>query len=288
MKSLLMMVALLPWLWCGWAAAEPAAETAPEMYRDAACGQVLVRCTADGVPLLLLLDTGATHTVIDAEVAAQKLPKAYRVDTTGMDIRGNAAGVRPEILLLALEAGEKNFPQQPVLVMPLGGVRAMLREPVDGILGMDVLCRLAYTLDFREGGQSHWGAEDSPTARPMPARPDAGGCPLLSLRCGEKVIPRVLLDTGSSSTVLAPDDWPAGEGAQREVQVADVNGHRTVQLRFGSPAAVQLAEGIQAQVRPQLSEGVNRSSCSGILGVDALRGLRLIYRPDRGFGLIPE
>lgn len=286
MKAVLMVVLLMV-LWggnypCG------AQTEEPEMQRHAACGQVLVHCSADGVPLLLLLDTGATHTVIDTEVAAQKLPNAFRVDTSGMDIRGNAAGVRPEIALVALEAGEKRFPQQPVLVMPLAGVRAMLRVPVDGILGMDVLCRLSYTLDFREGGQSHWGAEASPAARPLPARPDAGGCPLLALRCGGRTIPRVLLDTGSSSTVLSPADWPAGEGAAQEADVADVNGRCRAQLRFGRPAEVQLAEGVQAEIRPQLSEEFNRSTCSGILGVDALRGLRLIYRPDRGFGVIAE
>lgn len=258
------------------------------MRRDAACGQVLVRCKADGVPLLFLLDTGATHTVVDAEVAAQKLPEAYRVDTSGMDIRGNAEGIRPGIVLVALEAGARCFAHHPVLVMPLSGVRAVMHEPVDGILGMDVLSRLSYTLDFREGGRSHWGAEDSPAACPMPARPDAGGCPLLALRCGEQEIPRVLLDTGSSGTILAPGDWPAGEGETHEAQVADVNGRRTVQVRFGRPAAVQLAEGVQQDIRPQLSEAFNRSTCSGILGVDALRGLRLIYSPERGFSFIAE
>lgn len=286
MKALLTVVLLMVlWGGCYPCGAQPAE---PEMQRHAACGQVLVHCSADGVPLLLLLDTGATHTVIDAEAAAQKLPNAFRVDTSGMDIRGNAAGVRPEIALVALEVGDQTFPQQPVLVMPLTAVRTMLREPVDGILGMDVLCRLSYTLDFREGGQSHWGAEASPAARPLSVRPDAGGCPLLALRCGERTIPRVLLDTGSSGTVLSPADWPAGEGAVQAADVADVNGRRTVQLRFGRPAAVQLAEGVQTEIRPQLSEEFNRSTCSGILGVDALRGLRLIYRPDRGFGVIAE
>lgn len=288
MKFLLSVVMPLL-LCCAFAPCAAAQEAAaPAMQRDVSCGQVLVRCEADGVPLLLLLDTGATHTVLDSDVAAQKLPNAFRVDTSNMDIRGNAAGLRPEIALVALSAGGKEFSQQPVLVMPLTGVRAMLHEPVDGILGMDVLCRLSYTLDFREGGQSHWGAEDSPAARPLPARPDAGGCPLLSLRCGERLLSRVLLDTGSSSTVLSPQNWPAGEGEVREAQVADVNGHRTVQLRFGRPAAVQLAEGVQTEIRPQLSDSFNRSTCAGILGVDALRGLRLIYSPDRGFGVMAE
>lgn len=286
MKAILLL-SLLVSLWCGGATlAADAADAAPFMQRDAACGQVLARCTADGVQLLLLLDTGATHTVIDAEVAAQKLPEAFRVDTSGMDIRGNAAGLRPDIALVALSVGGQEFSQQPVLVMPLAGVRAMLHEPVDGILGMDVLCRLSYTLDFREGGQSRWGAEESPAARPLPARPDAGGCPLISLRCGEKTISPVLLDTGSSHTVFAPENWPAGEGEPCEAQVADVNGRRTMRLRFGRPAVVQLAEGVQTEIHPQLSGGFNRNTCAGILGVDALRGLRLIYRPDRGFGLM--
>lgn len=255
------------------------------MLRDDACGQVLVHCEADGVPLLLLLDTGATHTVLDTAAAQQKLPKAFRVDTSGMVIRGNAVGTRPEILLVNLIAGEKHFEQQPVLVMPLAGVRAMLHKPVDGILGMDVLCRLSYTLDFREGGQSHWGAAPPPGARPIPTQPDIGGCPLISLRCGAREVHRVLLDTGSTHTILSPEDWPAGEEAAREAQIADVNGRRTVQLRIGRPATVQLADGIQTTICPQLSNTFNRSTCAGILGVDALRGLQLIYVPERGFSV---
>lgn len=273
------------------AAATPQAATVaeePALFRDSERGQVLVRCSMDGVPLLLLLDTGATHTVLDTAVAAEKLPQAFQLDTSGMTISGNAEGVTPSVLLVKLGVAGRTRSQFPVLVLPLNGVRGMLQHPVDGILGMDVLSHLPFTLDFRPNGHSHWGADTDGEAHPLPAHPDQGGCPLTELRCGDKVLRDVLLDSGSTSTLIAPEDWPAGEGETRTAQVADVNGQRTVSVRFGNTAAAELAPGLHRPLRPQLQEGINRSSASAILGIDALRGLRLVYHPEQGFFLLSD
>lgn len=271
-------------------AAPAPAETpaAPEMTRDSEHGQVIVTCTMDGVPLRLLLDTGATHTVLHKGVAAEKLPNAEKLDTTGMQITGNAAGLRPDILIVKLGIAGKTRSQHPVLVMPLDGVRSMLRQPVDGILGMDVLGHIPFTLDFRRGGVSHWGADTDGTAYPLAAQPDRGGCPLVTLRCGEKKIERVLLDSGSTTTIVAPADWEAGVGETCAAQVADVNGRREVRILFGKPAPVELAPGLVRELVPQLQEGVNRSSSDAILGIESLQGLRVVFSPEKGFYLLAE
>lgn len=268
-------------------AAAPAVDTTA-MSRDSDHGQVIVNCTMDGVPLRLLLDTGATHTVLHNGVVAEKLPNAYKLDTTGMQITGNAAGLRPEIIVIKLGIAGGTRSQHPVLVMPLDGVRSMLKQPVDGILGMDVLSHIPFTLDFRRGGVSHWGADTNGTVHPLAATPDKGGCPLVSLRIGEKTLDRVLLDSGSTTTLIEPKDWEAGVGETCAAQIADVNGRRDVKILFGKPAPVELAPGLVRELTPQLQEGMNRSSSSAILGIESLQGLRLIYSPEKGFSLVSD
>ncbi len=261
----------------------------PLMVRDARCGQVLVRCTVDGVPLRLMLDTGATHTVIDRSAAAEKLAASQRVDTSGMQFSSSSSQVRPDILLVTLAAGGRTMPQQPVLVLPLDGVRAALATPVDGILGMDVLKRLSFTLDFREGGVSCWG-EPAPadgTPVPLKARPDAGFCPLVAVKQGDKELSPLLLDSGSSVTVIPEHLWSAGVQSEHQAHVADVNGGRSQGVKVGKPAPVQLAEGVSTVVTPQLSdERARRDGLIGLIGVDALRGLRVVYSPEKGFYLV--
>lgn len=264
--------------------AAPAAD-APAVMRDAACGQVLVMVTADGTPLRLLLDTGATHTVIDAKAAKAKLPHARKLDTTGMQFNSSSSQVRPDILIVSLAAGGRTFEKQPVLVLPLDGVTAMLKTPVDGILGMDVLKYLTFTLDFRDGCAGQWSAPQDGEVFPLKARPDAGFCPLLSLKAGDKELHNILLDSGSSLTVLTVADWPAGVAETRTAHVADVNGARAQGISVGTPGPVELAPGLSVTVRPQLSE-TRRPDVNGLLGVDALRGLRLVYTPERGFYLV--
>lgn len=267
---------------------EPNTAQEPEMMRDSDYGQVIVTCTIDDVPMRLLLDTGATHTVVDRSVAAEKLPNAFKLDTSGMQITGNAEGLKPEILVVKFGVAGKTRSQHPVLSMPLDGVRAMLKHPVDGILGMDVLCHLPFTLDFREGGESHWGADEDGNIHPLQAHRDRGGCPLVSLRIGEKVLENVLLDSGSTTTILPPDAWEAGIGETHNATIADVNGRREVSIHFGKPAPVELAPGLVREIAPQLQDGMNRSSAAAILGIESLIGLRLVYHPELGFSLLSD
>lgn len=263
----------------------PAAATeAPVMLRDARCGQVLVRCTMNGVPLRLMLDTGATHTVLDPATIA-KIPGAQKMDTTGMQFNSSSSRNVPDIYLMQTEAGGRTFSPHPVLVLPLGGVRQMLATPIDGIMGMDVLKHLSFTLDFRPNGQSHWGEANDGIAIHLNARPDDNCCPMLTVKVGDKEISNVLLDSGSSSTIFAAADWSAGTERTVTVQTADVNGGRAEGMNIGKEMTVELAPGAEQQVRPQLRDA-KRSDADGLIGVDTLRGFRLIYSPEKGFYLM--
>ena len=52
------------------------------MNRDSRCGQVLVTALINGVPMRMMLDTGATHTVLHEESVA-KLGEVQWIDKIG-------------------------------------------------------------------------------------------------------------------------------------------------------------------------------------------------------------
>jgi len=118
----------------------PASIDLNTMVQDARCKQVLVTCLINGRPMRMMLDTGATHTVLHDE-SADGLKNARWMDTSRMEMKGNSTQ-RPRVLLASLQAGELAEPQHPILVLNLAGVRGMMAERIDGILGMDILGRL--------------------------------------------------------------------------------------------------------------------------------------------------
>lgn len=278
---------LLAFADCCSAAETPGEEQQICLSRDARCGQVLTRCQINGKPMTLLVDTGATHTVLHTSVAAEKLPDAEKMDTSRVQFNSSSSRQRPDILLVSLTLDKRVFRNQPVLVLPLDGVRAAMETPIDGILGMDVLKEMSFTLDFRKKGESKWKEvkDSSAKAVALKGHPDAGFCPMLTVKAGDKEISEVLLDSGSSVTVLAEADWSAGVEGTVEANLADVNGGRKEGVRVGCAADLELAPGVKQKVRPQLGAG-NRQGINGLVGVDALAGLRLVYTPEKGFYLL--
>ncbi len=282
MSARFVLFALL--LAAGWVVAAPGPPVAPEketavFSRDVRCRQFVATCLVEGRPARLMVDTGATHTVLAADFVAQQLPGLRFVE--GVRLSGNAEEA-PRLALAALQAGDVALAASPVLVMGLEGVNAMLGRRVDGILGMAHLVRLPFTLDLRGGGRGYWGEP----AESMPLRPLAGQCDeagrmFLDARCGESDC-RLLLDTGSTVTTWPAGQWPAGEKETLPVQVGDVNGARSERLAYGLPAPLRLGESlVLPPVSPQLRPGV----AGHVLGLDAFEGGVLVYRPGRGFWL---
>ncbi len=265
------------------ASAVPVPAVAPEMWRDARCGQFIARCRVNGHPARLMVDTGATHTVLAADFVARELPQLERVE--GVRLSGNAR-VAPELAVASVEAGGAALRRSHVLVMDLSGVNSLLAEPVEGILGMAQLCQLPFTLDLRAGGGGYWGelAPPCPSVR-LEGRADAAGRLYVPTRAEGGSACLLLLDTGSSTTT-----WPAGQwgiGAQAadavsRLRVADVNGARDTALSRGGFAELELPGGVRLPaVAPLLQAGQG----SHVLGLDALGGCLLIHRPGEGFFL---
>ena len=273
-------------------APQPAPQAQPEiqtgtMFRDARCHQVLTYITINGVKALMMLDTGASHTVLSKKFVDAKLPGAQKMDTSGMQFSSASSRQRPELYVVKLDtaatAGEKTVFEQPVLCLPLDGVQQSMASPIDGILGMDILGWLPFTFDLRNGDNCHWGLpQDVDTMVPMePLQVDQMQRPHMQVDTGTPEQPHptvLLLDSGSSVTYMPAAAWGMGASdAKATVGVSDVNGGRFMNIGLGKPRALTLGKGVQTRpLTPQLQPGPN-----GVIGIDALQGLRFVHNPQR-------
>lgn len=273
---------LIPWLLAstaGWSAdcPPPAVQTAPDlmsMAQDARCRQVLVTCLLNGIPMRMMLDTGATHTVLHEESAA-RISQAHWIDTSQMQLRGNSAQM-PKMLQAALQTGAGVSPQHVCLVMNLAAVRSMMAEKIDGILGMDMLRHLPFTFDLREN-KFYWGTPQVGEPQPLHAQHDGMGRVIVQGKCQGKTVP-MLLDTGSSITRVVAAHWAPGAGAEVEARVSNIDQHSGLRTAKGQPGDIELAPGIVAQ-------GITPLLCSpqekAMLGMDALRNQVLVHLPSK-------
>ncbi len=244
-----------------------------KMNQDTRCKQVLVTCLINGAPMRMMLDTGATHTVLHTESAA-KVPNAQWIDTSHIQFSGNSEQ-RPKILLGSLHAGPAESPIHPFMVMNLGAVRSMMAEPVDGILGMDMLSHIPFTFDLKRG-DLYWGTPAGKELVPLNAVPDGTGRVIVQGRSGDKTIP-MLLDTGSSITRVPKELWAPGVGAEIGAQMGNIDSSAGIKVQEGKPGDIELGPGVSAKgVAPILAT----TEEPAILGMDGLNGVILIHVPQ--------
>ena len=242
------------------------------MTQDARCKQVVVTCLINGQPMRMMLDTGATHTVLHTESAAQ-LKNARWIDTSKMLFRGNSSQ-RPQLLIAQLLAGPGDSPEHPIMVMNLSAVRSMMAEKIDGILGMDILHALPFTFDQRKG-QFYWGTPEDAALTPLFAKADGTGRVIVQGQCGERKV-HMLLDTGSSVTRVHTDEWAPGEGAEIGAKIGDIDHAKGIKLMEGKAGDIELGAGVAARgITPLLCD----KNEPPMLGMDALRGLVLVHVP---------
>lgn len=243
------------------------------MTQDARCKQVVVTCLINGQPMRMMLDTGATHTVLHEE-SAESLKDARWIDTSRMLFRGNSAQ-RPRLLVANLLAGPAESAEHPFMVMNLGAVRSMMVEKIDGILGMDILRAVPFTFDLRKN-EFYWGIPQDAQLTPLYAEADGTGRVIVQGKCGEQTV-RMLLDTGSSVTRVVACEWTPGEGAEVGARMGNIDESMGIRLMEGKPGNLELGAGVVAMgITPLLCDARDVP----MLGMDALQGLVLVHVPS--------
>ncbi len=252
----------------------PQADT-KTMVQDARCRQVLVTCLINGVPMRMMLDTGATNTVLHKESLA-KLKNPVQLNTDNIQLRGNAK-VKPEVYMLSLTVDDARIRQHPVFVLDLSGARSAMAEPIDGILGMDILGAMAFTFDVA-AGKLHWGLPaGAHRLVPLHGFREESGRMHVQIVCPGGDTTKVLLDSGATLSVIPANKWGAGVGRKQSIGISDVNAMSEQQVSFGVPGDVRLAPGVTVQgVEPMLTDDPE----AALLGMDVLGRLRLVHVPS--------
>ena len=264
---------------------QPAAAAAPEvdvmtMVQDARCKQIVVTCLVNNQPMRMLLDTGASHTVLHTESAA-RLQGVQWIDTSGMKFNGNSQQ-RPQMLVAPLLAGPATAPQHLFIVLDLAAVRGAMSEKVDGILGMDVLGSVPFTFDLRSR-EFYWGMPARPAAAaPMYGKQDQFGRLWVEAVLQGKTMP-LLLDTGSSVTRVNAQEWTPGAAGEVMANVGDVDTAAHIAVVEGKPGDLEVAPGV---VLPGIKPIFGAEGEPPVLGMDALNGVALVHVPteDSPFG----
>lgn len=163
-------------------------------------GIPVVRITLRGehaspLDIRAIFDTGASVTILD-----HSIPSAYLEGSESRATLRNAAGEIQEVQkdhVRSLELGGKIWRDLLVVRADLSGVSAVDDQPVQAIVGMDLMKDHAVRLDFTNG-EVIW---DPPIPQAgfiaTPLRLENGDRPTVELRIGDNTV-RALCDTGSS------------------------------------------------------------------------------------------
>ena len=114
---------------------------------DSANSAILVRASADGKPVLLVLDTGASMTILAPEIVRTAPPG---LGPSGFSSDGPGLRARGRYTEATLELGGRTWRNRSVVAMSMAEVSQAFGRRIDGLLGQDLLREFGrVTIDFR-------------------------------------------------------------------------------------------------------------------------------------------
>jgi hypothetical protein len=124
----------------------PAAETTVRFARDAELGVIRIEARVDGDPVVLIVDTGATRTLIAADVLGiRALPPRVARPAPGVRIAG-----LPRVTNLGI--GDRTLRDWSVLAVDFSAFREVYGADIGGIIGQDALMTFdVVEIDNRRG-----------------------------------------------------------------------------------------------------------------------------------------
>jgi clan AA aspartic protease (TIGR02281 family) len=272
-------------------AASPGNDSGPVPFQTVG-SHILVPALLDHKEYVtLLLDTGATHTLL-TPATAKRVGLRPTADTPKrtLTVLGGRQVEAPLMQLAALTVGKATQEY-----LPVGVLESFPEAPlVDGILGGNFLHPFTMTLDY---ATSRLQLRVPEAPRPSPAPSTAGRAVVHSAVpvqiVGNQILVQavlnhrdavtLLLDTGATHTILTPQTArrlgisPAANALRRTVQGADGHRHEVPFVQLASLA-------VGAAVMEHFSVGVvevfpQAATIDGLLGVDFLEQFAL--RLDR-------
>ena len=130
----------------------------------------IVTFTANGVPITLLLDTGAEWTILTPAAAKRVGAETPRIEFQ-RQIRGLSSSLATnEVELRSFTAGSVAIPWRRVRVAPLN-VPSVFSAPLDGVLGADTLSSFDIDLDLPHHRMTFWDKQSCPSAAPAWPQP---------------------------------------------------------------------------------------------------------------------
>src|SRR5262249_10408270 len=102
-------------------------------------GSMLLHASVNQKPVLMILDTGSTYTVLRPESLGEHRPDLAptRLGASGAGFMGDAVGEE-----VTLEVGSRKE-KRVVAIMDLAAILSSYREKIDGLLGLDFLLQFS-------------------------------------------------------------------------------------------------------------------------------------------------
>lgn len=252
------------------------------IVRDARSGQLIASCEVEGKPVNMIVDTGATHTTLDETFARNNLPSLAVSDITG-PFQTNAPKP-PKMTRANLLVTPLFVEKHPFLLLDLSGANAILKTPVQGVLGMNTMGCLPFVFNVRDKVFRYdTDLKYTPDMKKLRGRLDESNRLVVEARAGEHSY-ELLLDTGASATLLTERAWRGEKGKTIPLDSASIKGRSQQNVHLASPIDFEIGDGLVLhEVAPMLVDEClsNDPQTVGLLGLDSLRNIEIYYFPPK-------
>jgi hypothetical protein len=114
----------------------PKGSTGVRLISDKSTGTILVDASVNGQPVVMILDTGASHSMFDAGIFGVS---AVQLQEARMNSRGLGLDADVVVRTADFAIGEESWKQQPIEIADLHPLSKIYGRKIGGIVGQDVL-----------------------------------------------------------------------------------------------------------------------------------------------------
>jgi hypothetical protein len=114
----------------------PKGSTGVRLISDKSTGTILVDASVNGQPVVLILDTGASHSMFDAGIFGVS---AVQLQEARMNSRGLGLDADVVVRTADFEIGQESWKKQAIEIADLHPLSKIYGRKIGGIIGQDVL-----------------------------------------------------------------------------------------------------------------------------------------------------